>query len=85
MVICSNCSSENENEAKFCKNCGSSLIVQSSIIEIRKEGDKKVSVIKSREDRMKQAKELALKALTEERVASLQEEKVAVHLGEKIV
>lgn len=94
MIACSNCSSENESDAKFCKNCGNSLIIHSNVVEITKKGDSKVLNLQNRESRMKKAREIALKTMNEtnsqqkEQTPSpeiVKEPVAAIHIGEKII
>jgi hypothetical protein len=84
MILCSNCSAENPEDAHFCKNCGNSLIIQSNVVEIKKIGNDKFTVLKSKEERLKKAKEMALKALHEVEYLPVAESNL-VHLGEKII
>jgi hypothetical protein len=63
MLICSNCHKENQEDSKFCQECGCALEVQSNIVKIGKPAGVSKFTPLSREERFRRAKLAALKAL----------------------
>lgn len=87
MIFCSGCGTENQDNSKFCQNCGCSLVIQSNVVKIEKEntGDKKVLSFESREERFRKAKQAALKAIKEKETLTKDSNSNVVHIGEKIL
>jgi uncharacterized membrane protein YvbJ len=79
MLACSNCGTENQDNSKFCQNCGSSLEVQSNIVKTAKS---KFTPL-SREERFRKAKIAALKAIKDNESAAPKSQ--VVFVGEKIL
>jgi len=85
MLICSNCSTENQTNSKFCQNCGCSLEVQSNIVKIEKtDGSLKFSPL-SREERFRKAKLAALKAIKDSESSGSAAKSQVIYVGEKIL
>ena len=87
MLLCSNCETENQQDSKFCQNCGNSLIIQSSLTEVQSKediGSQPISIA-SREERFRKAKIAALKAIKNVGKSTENSASNVVYLGEKIL
>lgn len=87
MLLCSSCGTENQENSKFCQNCGSSLEVQSNIVKVDKlnKGEKKALLIDNREERFRKAKLAALKAIKDIETEESKVKNNVVFMGEKIL
>lgn len=85
-MLCSSCGTENQENSKFCQNCGNSLEVQSSIFKVDKlgKGEKKAMGFDSREERFRKAKLAALKAIKDLENEESKTKNNVVFMGEKI-
>jgi uncharacterized membrane protein YvbJ len=86
MILCTSCGTENQEKSKFCQNCGSSLEVQSTLVQVKKSGsgESKFSPT-SREERFRKAKIIALKAIKDQESTESKQKSQVVYLGEKIL
>jgi predicted amidophosphoribosyltransferase len=84
MLICSNCHKENQEDSKFCQECGCSLEVQSNIVKIGKPTGVSKFTPLSREERFRRAKIAALKALKNAEAVESAPQGVVV-IGKKIL
>lgn len=86
MLLCSSCGTENQENSKFCQNCGCSLEIQSSVVQTKKvgSGNAKLMTLNSREERFRRAKIAALKAIKDQESVDSKEKNQFVYLGEKI-
>ena len=87
MEICTSCSTENQENSKFCQNCGSALEIQSSVVKVSKknDGESKATVLVSREERFRKAKLVALKAIKDLESDATKQKSQVVFVGEKII
>lgn len=87
MLLCSSCGTENQENSKFCQNCGSSLEIQSNIVKVGKtnKGEKKALLIENREERFRKAKLAALKAIKDIESEDSKTKSNVVFMGEKIL
>lgn len=87
MIFCSGCGTENQDNSKFCQNCGSSLVIQSNVVKIEKDntGERKALYFESREERFRKAKQAALKAIKEKEIVARDAGSTVVYIGEKIL
>ncbi len=87
MELCSNCGTENQENSKFCQNCGSALEIQSSVVKVSKKnnGESKAAALSSREERFRKAKLVALKAIKDMESDTTKQKSQIVFVGEKII
>ena len=88
MILCSSCGTENQENSKFCQNCGSSLEIQTNIVRVHKTGSgesKSLPLNTSREERFRKAKIAAIKAIKDQESEESKRQSQVVYIGEKIL